>query len=219
LTPLLGILILIGLTFQFKSPTMEYQRELTAAAFVLICAAGATLSVYPRWLSIILKKGKSRNEVGEGYLGHHPTCGSFSTHILRSYAGTFCAGCFGLALGALAAIIFTLSSLVFEIPIKPEYIFPIGLTLTVIGILQHALDFDKPLLHSILNVSLVLGVGLIRVGAGQLNGGIVVEVYALAIALYIILARIELSQHDHKMICDACGKKPCMFSYAEARIS
>lgn len=214
LTPLVGILILIGLTFQFQSPTIGHQRELTAAAFVLICAVGATLSIYPHVLTQILRRENRRNEVGEGYLGHHPTCGSFSTHVLRSRWGTFCAGCLGLTLGALAAIVFTLSSLIFAIPLNPENVLTIGLVLTVIGILQHVLDFDKPILHGILNVSLVFGVGLIRVGVGQLNGGIVVDVYALAIALYIVLARIELSQNDHQTICEACGRKTCKHSYA-----
>ena len=192
---------------------------MTAAAFVLICVAGAILSIYPQGLSNILKR-KSRNEVGEGYLGHHPTCGSFSTHVLSFQGKTFCSGCLGLALGAATAIAFTVFSLFFEGPIKPEYILLMGLALTVAGILQYAIDFDKPLLHTVLNVSLVLGVGIVRVSVGQLNGGIIVDVYVLAIALYIILARIELSQNDHKTICRACGRTPCEYSYvAEARAS
>ena len=219
LTPLVGVLILLGLTFQFQSPSIEYQRELTAAVFMLICVAGTILSVYPHGFSKIMKR-KSRDEAGEGYLGHHPTCGSFSTHVLSSQGKTFCSGCLGLALGAFAAIVFTLFSLVFETSFKPEYLLFMGLALTVVGILQHALDFDKPLLHSALNASLVLGVGLVRVSVGQLNGGIIVDVYALAIVLYIILARIELSQNDHKVICEACGRTPCTYSYAmESRTS
>jgi len=219
LTPLVGVLILLGLTFQFQSPSIKYQRELTAVVFMLICAAGAILSIYPHGFSKILKR-KSRDEAGEGYLGHHPTCGSFSTHVLRFRGKTFCSGCLGLAIGAATAIAFTVFSLFFESPVKPEYILFMGLALTVIGILQHAIDFDKPLLHSALNVSLVLGVGIVRVSVGQLNGGIIGDVYILAIALYIILARIQLSQNDHNTICRACGRTPCEYSYAvKARAS
>jgi hypothetical protein len=64
---------------------------------------------------------------------------------------------------------------------------------------------------------LVLGVALARSAAQTLNGGVVVDVYALALTLYIILSRIEFSQKDHETICQACGN-PCERSYTSITV-
>ena len=219
LTPLLGLAVLIGLTYQFPSPSIIYQREITAAIFLIICTLGAMAGFYPGKISGLLKKREAaRNESGEGYLGHHPTCGAFSTHVIRLRERIYCSGCIGLVLGALIGFIYTMFSIFSDNQVTAEFTFTIGVVLIVLGVLQHLLDNDRPIIHSTLNMLLVLGVALARSAAHVLNGGLVVDVYALAFTLYIILARIELSQNDHKLICEACGHQ-CARTYSTVKLN
>ena len=71
-------------------------------------------------------------------------------------------------------------------------------------------------LHLALNVALVTGVAVARIGANQLNGGIAVNAYALVLSLYLIVARIDLSRDDHETICGSCAEL-CDRSYAANR--
>jgi protein-S-isoprenylcysteine O-methyltransferase Ste14 len=218
LTPLLGLAVLICLTYQHPSPKLNFQSEITTAIFLLICIVGAIAGLSPGKVSgLMMKKESTRNESGEGYRGHHPTCGAFATHVIDLGNSTYCSGCTGLIVGAMLAIIYTIFFIYFNVPIAADLAFTIGTALIVLGILQHLLDNDHPTIHTALNAMLVLGVALARSAAQTLNGGVVVDVYALALTLYIILSRIEFSQKDHETICQACGN-PCERSYTSITV-
>ena len=94
-----------------------------------------------------------------------------------------------------------------------EVIFWVGFALTMVGILQHVLDLDNPIIHASLNAALVLGISMDRFAAESLNGGALVAVYTNALTLYLIIARIELSQNDHHLTCEDCMES-CKRSYA-----
>ena len=91
--------------------------------------------------------------------------------------------------------------------------FWVGVVFIVLGVFQHSIDNDRPVIHSILNILLVIGVAFTRTAAHTINGGAIVDFYALVFTLYIILIRIELSQNDHFMICESC-ENPCEYSYS-----
>jgi hypothetical protein len=55
-----------------------------------------------------------------------------------------------------------------------------------------------------------------RIGANMLNGGILVDAYSLALSLYLIVARIDLSRDDHEAVCSSCTV-PCERSYVAHR--
>ena len=215
--PLLGLVLLIGLSLSYYSPVFPFQREITALIFVTICIVGAIACVYPaKILSLFREKNPTRrDEAGPGYLGHHPSCGRFKTHVIKIRGKVLCAGCTGLTIGAIAAVMVTLYTILLPIQTPALITLVIGVTLVTVGILQHALGRD-PRLHLALNVALVTGVALTRIGANLLNGGIVVDAYALALSLYLIVARIDLSKDDHEAVCGSCAV-PCKRSYVAHR--
>ncbi len=218
ITPLLSLALLIGLTYQLQSFLIKDQYLMVTAIFLVICVFGITVGLYPSAFSGLFKKGRAiRNESGEGYLGHHPDCGAFTTHVINYNGHSFCSGCAGLIIGSILAIIYTLLSLFFYELFSASSIFWVGVTFTILGIFQHTIDKDSPVIHATLNVLLVIGVAFARTAAHAINGAAIVDFYAIAFSLYIILTRIELSQNDHLMICKACGD-PCLHSYSDRRL-
>ncbi len=133
--------------------------------------------------------------------------------MLRIGDRVYCSGCLGLTVGASIAVGYNALTFYINDQKSAGILFAVGLTLMVVGILQHLLDRDNPFIHFALNISLVLGAALVRSGAQVLNGGIVVDVYVIALTLQIILVRIELSQIDHRFVCKECQRSPCKDSF------
>lgn len=211
LTVLLAITILFYLTTQFRSKSFSYQREASAGVFSLICLLGIVAAIYPSRVRSLLRKGSIHQVGSEGHiLGHHPTCGSFTNHVLNVGDRVYCSGCLGLTIGALISVGYTIVSLFFIDSISGVgALFVVGLALIVIGILQHVIDGNNPMIHSVLNALLVFGVALARSAAQVMNDGIVLDAYFIALMFYIIQVRIELSQIDHSLVCAACQRFPC----------
>jgi hypothetical protein len=211
------LVLLIGLSLSYSSPVLPFQREITALVFVTICTLGAIAGVYPsKILSLFREKNSARrDEAGPGYLGHHPSCGRFETHVIKIRGKVLCAGCTGLTIGAIAAVMMTLYTILLPIQTPALITLVMGVTLVTAGILQHALGRD-PRFHLALNVVLVTGVAVARIGANMLNRGIIVDAYSLALSLYLIVARIDLSRDDHEAVCSSCTV-PCERSYVAHR--
>jgi hypothetical protein len=214
-TPLISLALLAGLTYGYKTQPIPYQKEVTAITFVIICVLGVIVGIYPRNIQKIFKHGKevTRDESGDGYSGHHPNCGLFLTHTLTIRSHQVCAGCTGLVIGAILGVGFTIFMFLMKNTLLVETMFWVGFTLTTLGLLQHILDLGNPIIHVGLNAALVLGVSMARFAAESLNGGALVAGYSIALTLYLILARIELSQNYHRSICESCGES-CEHSYA-----
>jgi hypothetical protein len=215
LIPLISLALLVGLTYGYKTQSIPFQKEITTIVFVVICILGAFAGIYPRKMSKIFKHGEggTRNDAGDGYSGHHPDCGHFSTHTLTIRSHRLCAGCTGLVIGAVLSVGFTL--FIFPVKTTPfvEVIFWIGIALIIVGILQHTLDLGNSIIHAGLNAALVLGVSMARFAAESLNPGVIVAVYSIALTLYLVIARIELSKNDHRLICGGCNES-CERFYA-----
>ena len=158
-------------------------------------------------------EGGKRNEAGDGYSGHHPDCSHFLKHTLTIRSYRLCAGCTGLVIGAVLGAGFTFLILSMKNTLLDEAIFWIGFALIIVGVFQHTLDLGNPVIHTGLNAVLVLGVTMARFAAESLNGGVIVAVYSIALSLYLIIARIELSQNEHRLICGGCMES-CERSYA-----
>lgn len=212
---LAGLTLLIGLSLGYHSPTLPLQSEISALVFITICVLGAVAGQYPSKIRGITKKISKSDEVGPGYLGHHPSCGRFDTHVLKFRGKILCAGCTGLSIGAAAAVMVTLYALFNPIKTSALITLIIGVALAGVGILQYTLS-REPRIHLVLNVALVTGVAVARIGASQLNGGIVVDAYALVLSIYLIVARIDLSRDNHEAICSSCPN-PCERTYATNR--
>jgi hypothetical protein len=147
--------------------------------------------------------------------GHHPTCGQFSTHVINVRGRTYCAGCSGLLTGALTAIggSIAYSAAAFRFEGEAISIFYLGSVMVLLGLLQYAKPFmTKGSIHFALNTLFVIGTFFLLVSVIEINGGLSIEMYLLAITLYWILIRILLSDREHERICVECEQLSCLHS-------
>ena len=108
---LLGVTLLLG---------RELPRELdiegmwvVGIVFIAACAIGASLAVRPNWpsrLGLSRDRGLPQPAGLEGFKGprnrgHHPPCGEFRGHRIHLRGRALCAGCTGLLLGGVVAIV------------------------------------------------------------------------------------------------------------------
>lgn len=180
--------------------TLKYQSSLFLGSFTIICLIGLIAAVSPRLLKFNPHRGETSN-----FRGHHPECKKYQSHILILNNKAYCAGCSGLAIGAILALSFTLVYRVLGIGnLEVELIFWSGAVLVTLGLIQHFIDLEISYVHLILNVSLVLGVSLMIITIDYISSGIFIRVYALTMTLFWISSRIGISQEEHFDICSSC---------------
>ena len=92
-------------------------------------------------------------------------------------------------------------------------IFWLGFIGVACGLLQYNLsNVNRGPVHFFLNVIFVLGAFLLLVGVNEISGSSFLGVYLLTLIVYWIMARITLSQLEHRKICATCNSKLCSFS-------
>jgi hypothetical protein len=143
------------------------------------------------------------------FLGHHPTCGNFSSHDIKFGNEIFCGGCSGLVIGAIISVFGSILYLSIGLNIGncSSVLFWTGFSSVFIGLLQHRLSFNNRFLHFFLNLIFVLGTFFLLIGIDLQNGGFFPELYLLSLSIYWILTRISLSKIEHDKICSSCGLK------------
>lgn len=153
------------------------------------------------------KEQIDRETANAVFIGHHPTCGNFSAHILRFGNKTYCAGCTGLFVGAIIALLGILSYSFFDFHVggNTVLVFWVGFIAVACGLLQyHIPDGNMGLVHFFFNVAFVLGAFLLLVGVNEITSNFILEVYLLALVAYWIITRMLVSQLEHRKICAAC---------------
>ena len=210
----LGLLLLVFLgllAFNPRVPSITFtdQTLVTGGLFIVICAVGLVAAVAP-WRLRGVGHGANRNP---RFVGHHPDCLEFRGHVLRVFGRALCAGCTGLALGAVLAIIG--GSLCFLGGFSvgdPIIVFYTGALLVALGLIQHFIDIGSPLFHLTLNVALVFGAFMLAASLRELGASFFVEAYLLASILFWVAARVRVSQEEHIRVCSRCTE-PCPDGY------
>jgi hypothetical protein len=225
-TSLIGLCLLVAVAFTI-SPSETYlpwQGPLVGSLFVLICLSGIVAGISPSTCSSLIRSAtrdgrqtaltSSKQSGVKESKGHHPDCGSFSTHTFQFRGRTYCAGCTGLIVGAVASIFGTIGYLA----LRPQFeeiggmLFWLGFLGVSLGLLQHNLPLvERNYTHLLLNIVFVFGAFLLLVGMMEMGGSLIIEGYFLVLALYWILTRVMLSQEEHRRICDECGRTGCGF--------
>jgi protein-S-isoprenylcysteine O-methyltransferase Ste14 len=220
---LLSLLILAFLTLTAQPVGVQVAKETIGAAFGAICMLGIAAGISPsrcnRLFTHIQKKETGHKEQESttldkpyiSFIGHHPNCGSFSSHVIQIGGRVYCAGCVGLVVGASIALIgngcyMFLQSLPAQ---SVSVIFWSGLAGVTLGLLQYELFINKASLHFLLNVIFVVGAFLLLVGVNEMNGSLSISVYFLLVILFLINTRSTLSRLEHKKICTICKLDDC----------
>jgi hypothetical protein len=204
----------------------NYQKTLVLLIFLGICLLGMLAAVYPSHCIYLLnykkdfKNQRPANSVQANpnnnnkvkYKGHHPDCGKFNSHIFILRGKKYCAGCTGLFLGAVIAVIGILiyysgffSSYLSEI--NPSTLFWIGFLAVFFSLSQLIfINLKNNVIKFSSNLLLVLGSFLILIGIDINRGAISLEIYFLFLIIFWILTRIRISQINHRVTCRECGQ-------------
>ncbi len=223
---LLCLSILASLVLTLRSVDIQAQKETIGAAFGAICILGIAAGLSPSRCNRLLARAlhvqpkESEREEREKTLqgrrglssfGHHPNCGSFSSHVIRIRCRVYCAGCVGLVVGSSVALVGTCCYLVLQ-SLSPQVVpvfFWFGLGSVTLGLLQYELSMNKASLHLLLNVIFVVGAFLLLVGVSEMNGSLSVGIYFLLVVLFLINVRTTLSRLEHERKCIACKRQEC----------
>jgi hypothetical protein len=217
LISLFGMVTIIVLAFSSNPTTYEYydswRKPIAGLAFGLVCVWGLLASIYPKTcIGTVSQHGLSSQSTTEprscrktvSVRGHHFDCGRYSDHIWRVHGRCFCAACSGLALGASLALTGTF----FYFFLGKGAPQP-GTSLLLVGELGVVLGFvqfkSRSYVRLLLNAVFVLSAFLVLIEVDSLTESLLVDLYAVGVMLVWILARILLSQWDHRRICLNCS--------------
>ena len=216
-----GLFLLGFLVFYTQSQGIHLQREVVLWIFILICLLGMFAAVSPSRCTRLIyfkKNQKSDWKIGESdssdienkFKGHHPDCDNFKTHTFSLKGTKYCAGCTGLFIGSLIALIGTFIYYFYGIPDAHDgrLIFFIGfITLTVYLFQDLILDININLAKFFFNILLVLGSFMILIGINELDSNIFIQLFFIVLVVIWILGRIASSEKKHDEICDECTTK------------
>lgn len=211
--------------------TLPWQNQIIGIAFSGICVLGIIAGISPTHCGRPAKNKK--NATTEETIdekptstsdsiqksGHHPTCVNFVSHVVQIRSRILCAGCTGLVLGALLALIgstlFSFGNLMLPFPL---FFFWLGWVCVALGLLQHFIyqmfHVNRGEIRLLTNVVFVVGAFLLLATLMQLTTSWILGGYLLVLILYWIFTRIVMSRRSHQRICSQCGKLVCPLSVA-----
>ena len=218
---IIGAVLLVTasiLSFSKEASITLSDRIFVGGLFILSCILGISLALKPNWIRRLSSKdasvsnGNPMNErINKRRRGHHPLCSRFQDHTISRNGNTFCAGCLGLAIGCVIAILLMFLFLI---------IFPY-LTLTVfvlsmsIGMIIIAFSYIETVLphrtaagHVINNVLLVIGLFLVVAGVFGITKSPIIGAFAILISFLWLDTRVQLSNWNHEKMCRDC-KNTC----------
>jgi hypothetical protein len=226
---LAGLILLVVITYVLPASenNFTWQTQLTSLIFAAICLFGTVAALFPSRCSRIthfrknMIAGGSKEKIrGSGdktitFEGHHPVCGNFSSHVISFNGKSYCAGCTGLAAGAVLSLVGSFLYFFAGLGLGEMSVafFWLGFFGAACGLLQYKLPTGSSYMHFFFNVAFVLGAFLLLAGVDAAKGSLMVNAYLLALIVYWINARIVLSQTEHRKICQNCKAESCSVAF------
>ena len=198
----------------------ENGRLLVGGAFVASCAIGLSLAVRPAWYRRIAasrhhREKESPEEGGRrALLGHHPDCEFFGGHRVGLGGRTVCAGCFGIALGALLAVIMTVCYVALVrngIGDVAQKMVLIGSMTILLAFMETALPRRNSVAHVVSNAFIMIGLFLTAFGLLEATGNQIVGLLGILFAYLWMDTRVRLSAWRHSLVCHRCSRSCKMY--------
>jgi hypothetical protein len=182
-------------------------------AFIISCILGISMAFKPNWIHRIGEEPKStiqkstKQNASISREGHHPTCKNFKNHTFNINNIKYCAGCMGLAIGAVIAIISMCMYLINPLEMGRELtdIF-LATGFMIIGLIFLKILTRQTTVstHIISNTCLPLGFYLVVVGTLEYTGDVISSLIAVMISFLWLDTRIQISNWRHTVICRIC---------------
>lgn len=196
----------------------EFRKLTIGSAFGAVCILGIFAALFPSSCSATPNFEKRNRDnhsnptMHEKTLrAHHPSCASYSTHILRIGNRKFCATCSGLLVGATAVLVGTSLYFFGNLRIGESFtLVLVGTCAVIFGLLQSALPkLSSGFTRFFASIIFVIGCFLMLVSIDQTTKNTSIDLFFVALSVLWILTKIAFSQLDHQRICSQCSTKSC----------
>jgi hypothetical protein len=212
-----AVLLTIVALFSEAGDITVNDKMIVGGAFIASCVFGISLALRPGWTKgpwrvhgHITSKDSVHGK-GMEWVGHHPDCDSFRSHVLSFGKRTLCSGCTGLGLGAVMGIVLTLPYIL--LPVRTSVPSDIllglyfgGLALVAVGFADIAFSLGGSNLHGDFNLLLILGFLFVVVAVHQLSGSVAFGLISVLVCFLWLDTRIQLSRWRHVETCRKCSK-------------
>ena len=186
-----------------------YDKYFVAVFIILVYILGLSLAIYPRWYKKskrVINKKKQVEKIIRNRKGHHPDCEQFKNHILKFKNKTFCAGCFGLAIGSIVSISLILIYLLTSVNFTAFY--PLVLIIGFIFVFQIYLEIiiskRNSIVHMFSNVLHVTGFLIIAISILEITNSVPYTIIAILFSFLFFNTRVQLSLYNHNLVCKKC---------------
>lgn len=218
----LGIAMVMALYPPQAPENFLWREPLVGSIMGLISIFGMLAVLFPRACS---KKIGCNGEHGTPRLkitapekkpalrGHHPDCEKFSAHVFQIDGRNFCAGCTGLFLGGLMALVGTIIYFFCNLNFGQTSILIswAGTAGVVFGLLLPLLNIPWSSVRLFLNAFFAFGSFLILARTDEIVQSIFVDMFLVVLIVFWLFTRIVLSKWNHERICESCDVKACEF--------
>lgn len=212
-----AVLLTIIALFSEAGDITVTDKMIVGGSFTASCVFGISLALRPGWTRGSwrgkghITSGDAGDSKDTNWIGHHPDCDSFRSHVLHFGKRTLCSGCTGLALGAVLVIVLTIPYVL--LPVRASApsdillsLFFVGLTLVAVGFADIAFSLGGANLHGDFNFFLVLGFFFVVVAIHQLSGSVAFGLISVLVCFLWLDTRIQLSRWRHVSTCKDCGE-------------
>jgi hypothetical protein len=214
--------LLLSIVFVVNPPKLAddfaLRKTVAGSAFGAVCILGIIGGLHPHSCSGILDFEKrdrntpgSSKSHGQGFQGHHPACGSFSSHVLRIGERRFCATCSGLVFGAVVALFGIGTYFLANIEMTEELplLVSVGAVGVTLGLLHPTVLRLRSLARFLAGVFFVVGSFLVFVSIEDSARNTSIDLFFVALSVLWILTKVSLSRWEHEQICSQCSLASC----------
>lgn len=219
MTSIFGLIITVyfSLFANTLGEEIAFHNIIVGSAFGAVCIIGSLASIFPNSCSkissfkMIKILNTSHSTEKSASRGHHYPCNKYLNHILRAGEKYFCATCSGLLIGAFIGIIGSIWYFSgFSHVERISNLAPIGMIVVFFGLFQSILPkMNGALVRFFAGLSLVLGSFLLLVSLDQTINSTFVDLFFVAVSIFWIFTKINLSQREHRLTCLNCSIKQC----------
>jgi len=186
-----------------------FHEQIVGSLYVAVCFLGLAAAFYPikckrmfeKTQNLLSQANKAHKSVQ--IKGHHPDCQNYSKNKIKIGERVFCAACSGLVVGAIIALVGT--TFYFFVGVNSVldsiWLLVLGEIGMSLGLAQiWAAGFDKV----ILNVVFVVSSFITLAAVDAIGKSFFVDLYALALILFLLWFRISLSEWNNRQTCSKC---------------
>jgi len=189
-------------------------KMLVGGAFIASCFFGISIALYPGWYRRLGVSGRQANRdpgkegIQRGMRGHHPDCATFESHRVYFGERVFCAGCLGIMLGSILAMILMATYIgisQYDPKGSAQSLTFLGSIAILLVYLEVASSRHR-VLHIVSNAALMIGLLLVTIGMLEATGSMMVGLLGVLFGFLWMNTRISLSGWRHALLCRKCGE-------------